>query len=169
MRVDQSGVLIVDEAEHQIGGSGLRSGRHAGFWVDCRTGMSSGSGVGDATHLRAACDDVDCPLRCRFCRLLVASCLALGECVFAFVCEQVLEVTPLEEVGDLEAELYAVWGRVTVISVKLAILGDIPLGVWIVRLPWPPNGVAHVLHDSYTLNGFDIEGVLGDPSSVPVV
>ena len=55
------------------------------------------------------------------------------------------------------------------ISVKLAILGDIPLGVWIVRLPWPLDGVAHVLHDGYTLNGFDIERVFRDPSSVPMV
>ena len=80
-----------------------------------------------------------------------------------------MEVTPLEEIGNLEAECYAVWGRVTVISMKLAVLGDIPLGVWIVRLLWPLDCVAHVLHDGYTLNGFDIEGVLGDPSSVPVV
>ena len=57
----------------------------------------------------------------------------------------------------------------TVVSVKLAVLGDIPLGVWIVRLPWPRDYVANVLHDDYTLNGFDIEGVLGDLSSVPVV
>ena len=77
MRVDQSGILIVDEAEHQVGGSALRSGREAGFRIDCRTGMSSSSRVGDATYFRAACDDVDYSLRCRFCRLLVASCLTL--------------------------------------------------------------------------------------------
>ena len=52
---------------------------------------------------------------------------------------------------------------------KLAVLGDISIGVWVIRLPWPLDYVAHVLHDGYTLNGFDIEGVLGDPSSVPVV
>ena len=80
-----------------------------------------------------------------------------------------MEVTPLEEIGDLEVEGYAVWCQVTVISMELAILGDIPLGVWIVCLPWPLDCVTHVLHDGYTLNGFDIEGVLGDPSSVPVV
>ena len=40
-----------------------------------------------------------------------------------------MEVTPLEEIDDFEAKCYAVWGRVTVISVKLAILGDIQLGV----------------------------------------
>ena len=78
-------------------------------------------------------------------------------------------MTPLEEIGDLEAKCYAVWVRVTVISMKLAVLGDIPLGVWIIHLPWPLDCVAHVLHDGYTLNGFNIEGVLGDPSSVPVV
>ena len=52
---------------------------------------------------------------------------------------------------------------------KLTVLSDIPLGVWIIRLPWPLDCVAHVLYDGYTLNGFDIEGVLGDPSSVPLV
>ena len=85
MRVDQSRILIVDEAEYQIGGSGLRIGRHAGFWIDCRTGMSSGSGVGDATHFGAACDDVHYSFRCRFRGLFVTACLALGECLLAFV------------------------------------------------------------------------------------
>ena len=80
-----------------------------------------------------------------------------------------MEVTPLEVVSDLKAESYAIWGRVTVVSMKLAVLGDIPLGIWIVCLSWPFDCVAHVLHDGYTLNGFDIEDVLGDPSSVPVV
>ena len=97
------------------------------------------------------------------------ACLALGECVLALVGEQVLEVTPLEEISDLEVECYAVWGRVIVISLKLAVLGDIPLGVRIIHLPWPLDCVAHVLHDGYTLNDFDIEGVFGDSSSVPVV
>ena len=55
----------------------------------------------------------------------------------------------------------------TVISMKLAVLGDISLGVRIIRLMWPLHCVAHVFHDGYTLNGFNIEGVLGDPSSVP--
>ena len=55
------------------------------------------------------------------------------------------------------------------ISMKLVVLGDISLGFWIVSLPWPLDRIAHVLHDGYTLNGFGIEGVLGDPSSVPVV
>ena len=44
---------------------------------------------------------------------------------------------------------------------ELAVLGDIPLGVWIIHLLWPFDCVAHVLHNGYTLNGFDIEGVLG--------
>ena len=57
----------------------------------------------------------------------------------------------------------------TVISMKLTIFGDIPLGVWVVRLPWPLDCVAHILHDGYAFNGFDIECVLGDLSSVPVV
>ena len=55
------------------------------------------------------------------------------------------------------------------ISVKLAIIGDIPLGVWIIRLPWPIDCVDHVLHDGYALNGFDIECVLRDSSSIPMV
>ena len=55
------------------------------------------------------------------------------------------------------------------VSMKLAVLGDIPLGVWIICLLWPLDYIAHVLHDGYTLNGFDIEGVLRDLSSVPVV
>ena len=80
-----------------------------------------------------------------------------------------MEVTPLEEIGNLEAECYAIWGQMTVISMKLAVLGNIPLGVWVIRLMWPLDCVTHVLHDGYTLNGFDIKGVLGDPSSVPVM
>ena len=80
-----------------------------------------------------------------------------------------MEVTPLKEVGDLEADSYAIWGRVTVVSIKLAILCDIPLGVWIVCLPWPLDYIALVLHDGYILNGFDIQGILGNPSSVHVV
>ena len=57
----------------------------------------------------------------------------------------------------------------SVVTMKLTVLGDIPLGVWIVCLLWPLDFVVHVLHDGYTLDGFDIEGILGDPSSVPVV
>ena len=57
----------------------------------------------------------------------------------------------------------------TVVSIELAILSDISLGVRIVSLPWPLDCIAHVLHDSYTLNWFDIEGILGDPSSVSMV
>ena len=45
---------------------------------------------------------------------------------------------------------------------KLTVLSDVPLGVWIVCLPWPLDCVAHVLHDGYALNGFDIECVLRD-------
>ena len=60
--------------------------------------------------------------------------LTLDKCVLTLVREQVLEVTLLEEVGDLEAQSYAVWGRVTVVSMEFAVLGDIPLGVWIVTL-----------------------------------
>ena len=55
------------------------------------------------------------------------------------------------------------------ISIELTVLGDIPLGVWIVNLLWPFDCIAHVFHDGYTLDGFDIEGVFGDPSSFPMV
>ena len=78
-------------------------------------------------------------------------------------------MTPLKEISDLEAKCYAVWGRMIVVSVKLAVLGDIPLGVWIVDLSWPLDCIAHVFHDGHTLDWFDIEGVLRDPSSVPMV
>lgn len=61
--------------------------------------------------------------------MFVAACLALGECILALVGEQLLEVTPLEEVSDLEAESYVVWGRVAVVSMELTVLGDILLGV----------------------------------------
>ena len=55
------------------------------------------------------------------------------------------------------------------ISMELAVYGDIPLGVWIVTLPWPFNCISHGFHDGYTFDGLDIEGVFGDPSSVPMV
>ena len=55
------------------------------------------------------------------------------------------------------------------VSMELTVLGDIPLGVWIISLPWKLDYIAHVLHDGYTLNGFDIKGILGDPRSVPMV
>ena len=77
-------------------------------------------------------------------------------------------MTPLE-IGNLEAESYAVWGRVTVVSMEFAVLGHILLGVWVVNLPWPLDCIAHGFHDGYTLDGLDIEGVFEDPSSVPMV
>ena len=51
---------------------------------------------------------------------------------------------------------------------ELAVFGDIPLGVWIVVFSGPLNYVALGFHDGYTLNGLCIEGVFGDPSSVPL-
>ena len=74
-------------------------------------------------------------------------------------------MTPLKEVGDLEAKSYAVWGRVAMILVELAIFGGIPFGVWIVILPRPFDYVAHGFHDGYALDGLYIEGILRDPSS----
>ena len=54
------------------------------------------------------------------------------------------------------------------ISMELAILGDIPLGVWIAILPGPSNCVTHCFHDCNTLDGIYIEGVLGNLSLVPI-
>ena len=39
---------------------------------------------------------------------------------------------------------------------ELAVLGDIPLGIWVVVLPGPFNCVAHCLHDSHTFDGLYI-------------
>ena len=50
------------------------------------------------------------------------------------------------------------------ISMKLIVLGDIPLGIKIVIVPWPFDYVAHSFHDGYALDGLYIEGVLGDLS-----
>ena len=47
-----------------------------------------------------------------------------------------------------------------VIPMKLAILDNIPLGIWIVVLPGPSNCVGHILHDSHTLDGLYIEVIL---------
>ena len=65
--------------------------------------MLSGSQVSDAAYFGAACDNVHNSFRCRLCGLFIAVCLVLGEGIFALVREQVLEVTPLEEVDNLEA------------------------------------------------------------------
>ena len=78
-------------------------------------------------------------------------------------------MTPFEEIGDLKVKCYAVWGRMTVVSMKLAVLGDILLGVGIVNLSWPLDYISHDLHDGYTFNGLDIEVVFKDQSSVPMV
>ena len=55
------------------------------------------------------------------------------------------------------------------ISIKLVVFGDIPLGIMMVILSWPFDCVAHSFHDGYALDGLYIEGVFGDPSSVPLV
>ena len=55
------------------------------------------------------------------------------------------------------------------VSMEFAVLGDIPLGVWIVNLSWLLDCIAYVFHDGYTLDGFDIKGVFGDPRSVPML
>ena len=55
-----------------------------------------------------------------------------------------------------------------VISMELAVLRAIPLGIWIVILLGLFDCVAHIFHDCYVLDGLYIEGVFGDPSSVPL-
>ena len=53
-----------------------------------------------------------------------------------------------------------------IVSTELAVLVDIPLGIWVVVLPGPFDCVSHCLHDCYTLDGLYIEVVLRNPSSV---
>ena len=55
------------------------------------------------------------------------------------------------------------------VSMELVVFGDILLEVWIVTLSWPLDCIAYSFHDGYTFDGLDIEGVLRDPSSVPLV
>ena len=45
------------------------------------------------------------------------------------------------------------------ISMKLVILGNIPLGIWIVVLSGPSDCVTHVLYNSHVLNEIDVEVV----------
>ena len=47
---------------------------------------------------------------------------------------------------------------------ELAVLHDIPLGIWIVVLLRPFDCVAHGFHDCYALDGLYINGVFKDPS-----
>ena len=52
------------------------------------------------------------------------------------------------------------------ISMKLVVLGDIPLGIWIVILLWPFDCVSYTFHDGYALDGLYIEGVFEDSTLV---
>ena len=54
------------------------------------------------------------------------------------------------------------------VAMEFTVFGHIPLGVWSDCLSWPFDRVTHVLHDSYTLDGFDIECVFWDPGAVPM-
>ena len=56
-----------------------------------------------------------------------------------------------------------------VVPMKLAVHGDIPLGIWIVILLGPFDHVAHNFHDGYALDGLYIEGVLRNLSSIALV
>ena len=53
-----------------------------------------------------------------------------------------------------------------VIPMEFTILSSISLRVWVVGLLRPPNRVSHNLHDSHTLNGFDVEVVFRDTGVV---
>ena len=55
------------------------------------------------------------------------------------------------------------------VSVELTILGDIPLGTWVVVLLGPSDYVAHCLHDCHVLDRLYIEVVLRNLSSDPWV
>ena len=52
------------------------------------------------------------------------------------------------------------------IPMKLAVLGNIPLEIWIVVLPGLSDCVTHVLHNCYTLDGFNVEIIFRNLSSV---
>ena len=54
----------------------------------------------------------------------------------------------------------------TVICVELTPLGSVPLGVMVVRLARPFDGVSHPLHDGHDHNRLNIEVVLGDTDMV---
>ena len=55
------------------------------------------------------------------------------------------------------------------VPMELIVFGDILFGVRIVILLWPLDCVVHGFHDGYALDGLNIEDILGDPSSVPLV
>ena len=54
------------------------------------------------------------------------------------------------------------------VSMKLIVLGNIPLGIWIVILLRPSDCVTHVLHNCYTLDGLNVEIIFRNSSSVPL-
>lgn len=53
-----------------------------------------------------------------------------------------------------------------VVSIKLAVLGDISLGIWVVILSRPSGCVTHSFHYCYTFDELYIEVILKNLSSV---
>ena len=49
---------------------------------------------------------------------------------------------------------------------EFTILSSIPLGVWVVGLPRPSDRIAHILHDSHSFDGLNVEVALGDAGAV---
>ena len=52
------------------------------------------------------------------------------------------------------------------VCVEFTILGNVPLGVKVVRLARPLEGVSHPLYEGHNLNRLDIKVVHGDTSEV---
>ena len=48
------------------------------------------------------------------------------------------------------------------VRMELTPFGSIPLGVKVVRLARPLDGVSHTLHDGHNLNGFNIKVIFRD-------
>ena len=103
VRINEGRVLIINEREHKIRGCAWRSRKGAGFWIYYNTCMPPSGRVCNSTHFRATRDDIHNPLRSGLCGLVIVACIVLSECVLGLVREQVLEMSFLEEVGNLEA------------------------------------------------------------------
>ena len=52
------------------------------------------------------------------------------------------------------------------VSMELAILGEILLGIWVVVLSRPSDCASHCLHDFHALDGLYLEVVCKNPSPV---
>ena len=52
------------------------------------------------------------------------------------------------------------------VRMKLTPLGSVPLGVRVIRLVRPFDGVSHTLHDGHNLNRLDIEVVFRNTGAI---